>query len=150
MTTLGSGAVAEIGGLYARYAHYYDSGRAEEFAALFTVDGVFLVRGREPVIGRAAIADTARRGLSEQPGVRHRISTILVDPVPGDATAATGAAYVEAVTLEQSAVRFVTAGRYTDTFALDDGCWRIREHSYEAFTGPELRGAVLAAPSADT
>jgi len=148
VTTLDGTALAEIAGLYARYAHHYDSGRSQEFAALFTEDGVFRVPGREPLVGRAAIAESARRGLAALPGVQHRICTILVEPVPGDPAAATGAAYVEAVLLAPSAITFVTAGRYTDTFALEGGCWRISEHSFQAFTGPELRGVVLAAPGA--
>jgi uncharacterized protein (TIGR02246 family) len=145
VTRLSGDAVAEISGLYARYAHYYDSGRAEEFARLFTDDGVFVVPGAEPVRGREAIAETARRGVAALPGVRHTVSTVLVDPVPGDSDGATGTAYVEAVTIEASVIRFVTAGCYTDTFALEEGRWRIREHRYEAFTGPGLRGTVLAA-----
>ena len=39
----------------AAYAHYADSGRFDDFAALFAVDGVLEVRGEAPLRGRDAI-----------------------------------------------------------------------------------------------
>ncbi len=135
----------EPGGLYGRYAQLYDSGRADEFAALFTRDGAFLVDGAERARGRAAIATAARAGIAALPGVRHLISSIVVD-VEADGETASGAAYVLALTAAEDALRFVTHGRYVDRFVIEDGCWRIARHDFEPFTGPALRGAPLVLP----
>lgn len=130
--------------LYGRYAQLYDDGHAEEFAALFTDDGVFTVAGREPVCGRAAIAEAARRGHSALPGVRHLISSIAVETSP-DNVAASGRAYVQAVQIDDTSVRLVTLGVYDDRFLLgEDGRWRIAEHHFTALTPSRIRGATLA------
>lgn len=129
--------------LYGLYAHHYDEGRAEEFAALFTPDGVFTVAGRDPVQGRTAIAEAARAGRRALPGVRHLVSSVAVTQSP-DATTATGQAYVQAVRVDGTTIRLVTLGRYTDHFVRDDGRWLIADHQYEPLTAPELRDAVIA------
>ena len=129
--------------LYGLYAHHYDEGRSDEFAALFTPDGVFTVAGRDPVRGRTAIAETARVGRKAFPGVRHLVSSIAVVVSP-DATTATGQAYVQAVRVDGTSIRLVTLGRYTDRFVQDGGRWLIADHQYEPLTAPELRDAVIA------
>lgn len=135
----------EIAELYARYAHYYDEGRAEEFGALFTATATF-VRGAdlEPVAGRDAITVLVRQA-GTPTGIRHLISSVIVDVGPGET--ASGSAYVQAVTVDEQAVRLVTLGRYTDEFWREDGIWRFHSHRYEPFTGAGLRGAVLAGES---
>lgn len=121
MTVLSGEAAAEILSLYGRYAHYYDSGRAEDFAGLFTRDGVVVHDGAEQARGPDAIADMVRRGTTALPGIRHLISSIVLDPAPGDDSRARGTAYVQAVICEAMAVRLVTQGRYTDVFAHEEG-----------------------------
>ncbi|TCK22047.1 nuclear transport factor 2 family protein [Pseudonocardia endophytica] len=135
--------------LYGRYAHLYDDGHAEQFADLFTDDGVFAVAGREPVRGRAAIARAARRGRDALPGVRHLVSSVAVETAADGATAS-GRAYVQAVQIGDTSVLLVTLGIYDDRFVRDgDGSWRIAEHRFTALTSSGLRGATLAeaAPS---
>lgn len=127
--------------LYGRYAHLYDDGRADEFASLFTADALFTVVGREPVRGRTAIAEAARRGVATLPGVRHLISSVAIDTAPDGATA-TGRAYVQAVQVDGDSVRLVTLGRYTDRLVLHDGRWLIADHRYEPFSGEPARHAV--------
>lgn len=137
-------AKQEITELYARYAHHYDQGRAEEFGDLFTEAASFLPGpGRDPVTGREAITAMVR-GAGTPNGTRHLVSTVMVDL--GPAGTATGAAYVQAVTADERAVRLVTLGHYTDKFRYEGGAWRFHLHRYEPFTGAGLRGAVLAEP----
>ncbi|PKW16526.1 nuclear transport factor 2 family protein [Saccharopolyspora spinosa] len=132
----------EIAELYARYAQYYDDGRAEQFGSLFTTTATFLrAPGTEPVTGRDAIAGLVRAA-GTPTGIRHLISSMIVVAGPGDV--ASGSAYVQAVRVDEHAVRLVTLGRYTDEFRLEDGAWRFHVHSYEPFTAAGLRGAVLA------
>jgi hypothetical protein len=120
--------------LYGRYAHHYDDGHADLFAALFTVDAVFATAGREPVRGRAAIAETARRGMTALPGVRHLVSSTSVE-VAADGTTATGRAYVQAVQVDGTSLHPVTAGEYTDRFVFVEGRWLIDDHRYQPFPG---------------
>jgi SnoaL-like polyketide cyclase. len=132
--------------LYGWYAHLYDGGRAEEFAELFTADGVFTVAVREPVRGRAAIAEAARQGIVALPGVRHLVSSIAV-AVSADGATAAGRAYVQAVQVGETFMRLITLGCYTDRFVLETDRWLIADHHYEPFTGAELRGAALTLPT---
>src|SRR5207244_3721795 len=79
----------------AAYAHVADSGRFDEFAALFAPDGVLEVHGREPVAGRDAIrnylgavgTDLARD--TTAPLLRHHVSNLRIDVVsPAEARGA--------------------------------------------------------------
>ncbi|MEV5302672.1 MULTISPECIES: nuclear transport factor 2 family protein [Amycolatopsis methanolica group] len=135
----------EIAELYGRYAQYYDDGRAQDFAALFTTTATFVrAPGTEPVMGRDAIASLVTDA-GTPTGIRHLVSSVIVDEAPGEA--ALGAAYVQAVTVDENSIRLVTLGRYTDEFRYEDGRWRFHVHRYEPFTGTDLRGAVLAGPA---
>jgi hypothetical protein len=70
-----------------RYNYYGDRGQLHELAAQFTEDGVFEIRGREAVCGRAEIVrllspnstPTFDRGAprTQWPLVRHHLSNIL-------------------------------------------------------------------------
>ncbi|QIZ37736.1 nuclear transport factor 2 family protein [Saccharopolyspora sp. ASAGF58] len=132
----------EIAELYARYAQYYDDGRAEEFGLLFTTTATFIrAPGAEPVTGRHAIADLVTAA-GTPTGIRHLVSSVIVDSGLGEV--AYGAAYVQVLAVDEDAVRLVTLGRYTDEFHYEDGAWRFHAHQYEPFTGAVLRGAILA------
>ena len=100
----------------AAYAHYADSGRFDEFAQLFSVDGVLEVHGQEPVTGRDAIraylggvgTDLARD--TTVPLIRHHVSNLRIDVVSPDE--AHGACYFLAVT-EHGVDHW---GRYRDRY----------------------------------
>ena len=71
----------------AAYAHCADSGRFDELAGLFAVDGVLEVHGQDPVEGRDAIraylggvgTDLARD--TTVPLIRHHVSNLRIEVV---------------------------------------------------------------------
>src|SRR4051794_26595012 len=86
----------------AAYAHCADSGRFDDFAALFAVDGVLEVRGEAPLHGRDAIR-TFLQGVGTElsdattvPTIRHHVSNLTIDVV--SASEARGACYFLAIT----------------------------------------------------
>ena len=107
----------------AAYAHCADSGRFDEFAALFAVDGVLEVHGQDPVAGRDAIraylggvgSDLARD--TTIPLIRHHVSNLRID-VTSPAEAG-GACYFLAVT-EHGVDHW---GRYSDRYVPDGDRW---------------------------
>jgi hypothetical protein len=103
----------------ARYAHYADSGRFKEFAALFAPDGVLEVSGEPPIEGRDAI-QTFLEGVgldlsaaSTVPMIRHHLSNLMIDLM--SPTEAHCACYFLAVT-ERGVDHW---GRYRDRFVPD-------------------------------
>jgi hypothetical protein len=113
--------------LYGRYARYYDEDRIADFAALFTDDAPYVVAGVERARGRVAIEEASRAGRAAFPGIRHLISSIVVDD---GGRSATGSAYVQAVRVTEAGLVPVTLGTYLDEFALVDGRWRISRHEF--------------------
>jgi hypothetical protein len=103
----------------ARYAHYADSGRFKEFAALFAPDGVLEVRGEPPLEGRDAIqaflegVGVDLSAASTVPVIRHHLSNLMIDLV--SPTEAHGACYFLAVT-EHGVDHW---GRYRDRYVPD-------------------------------
>lgn len=75
--------------LLSRYTGLGDSGRVDEFAALFTGDGVLDVGGRQ-FVGPAAIADFARRSAVAMGAIEgllpgnHHVSSRMTDRVSED------------------------------------------------------------------
>jgi uncharacterized protein (TIGR02246 family) len=107
----------------AAYAHCADSGRFDEFAGLFAVDGVLAVHGQDPVAGRNAIraylggvgTDLARD--TTVPLIRHHVSNLRIEVV--SPTEARGACYFLAVT-ERGVDHW---GRYRDHYVPDGDRW---------------------------
>jgi hypothetical protein len=103
----------------ARYAHYADSGRFKEFAALFAPDGMLEVSGEPPLEGRDAIqaflegVGVDLSAASTVPMIRHHCSNLMIDLV--SPTEAHGACYFLAVT-EHGVDHW---GRYRDRFVPD-------------------------------
>jgi uncharacterized protein (TIGR02246 family) len=104
----------------ASYAHCADSGRFEDFAALFAVDGVLEVRGEPPLLGRDAIRSFLE-GVGSQlidattvPTIRHHVSNLTIEFV--SPTEARGACYFLAVT-EHGVDHW---GRYRDQYVPED------------------------------
>ena len=101
----------------AEYAHFADSGRFADFAALFAVDGVLEVHGEPPLAGRDAIqaflegVGVQLSGATTVPIIRHHVSNLKIDVIsPREAR---GACYFLAVT-EHGVDHW---GRYRDHYA---------------------------------
>jgi uncharacterized protein (TIGR02246 family) len=111
----------------ASYAHYADSGRFADLAALFAVDGALEVRGEPRLQGREAIraflegVGAQLAGATTVSTIRHHVSNLTIDVV--SPTEAHGACYFLAVT-EHGVDHW---GRYRDTYTPEnaerDGRW---------------------------
>jgi hypothetical protein len=123
----------------AAYAHCADSGRFDEFAELFSVDGVLEVHGQDPVAGRAAIraylggvgSDLKRD--TTVPLIRHHVSNLRITvESPSEAR---GACYFLAVT-EHGVDHW---GRYRDRYVPDGDRW-LFAHRFVRTDGTTPRG----------
>ncbi len=127
----------------AAYAHFADSGRFEELAALFATDGVLEVRDQPPLEGRAAIdAYLTRVGVdlaaaTTTPIIRHHVSSLRIEVV--SPSQATGACYFLAVT-EHGVDHW---GRYRDRFAAHGDRW-LFVHRYVRTDGTTPGGWASA------
>jgi hypothetical protein len=107
----------------ASYAHFADSGRFADFAALFAANGVLEVRGEAPLEGRAAIQSylegvgTQLRNATTTPIIRHHVSNLTIEVA--SPTEAHGACYFLAVT-EHGVDHW---GRYRDTYVPEGDRW---------------------------
>jgi hypothetical protein len=120
-----SAAREAIREMVAAYAHYADSGRFDDFAALFAAEGVLEVRGEAPLRGRDAIR-TFLQGVGTElsdattvPTIRHHVSSLTIDVV--SPTEARGACYFLAIT-EHGVDHW---GRYRDQYVLEGNTWRF-------------------------
>jgi len=108
----------------ASYAHYADSGRFAEFAALFAPDGALEVHGEPPLNGRDAIrlflegvSLDLEAASTTAPMIRHHVSNLKIDVE--SPTSARGVCYFLAVT-EHGVDHW---GRYRDQFVPDGDRW---------------------------
>ena len=117
----------EIRELVARYAHFADTGRFDDLAALFADDGVLRIDERAPVEGpdgiRAFLVATGDelRASPAVTAIRHHVASVRIDVTARDA--ATGAAYFLVVG-DRGPDHW---GRYRDRFVSRDGGWRFAE-----------------------
>lgn len=107
----------EIHDLIARYSLYIDTGRADEWASLFTDEGELHFGRNEPTKGREALARFAR---DTEPGLHHFIVDEAVD-VDGDRAVCTCSLLVS----KGQPPTFVLVGRYRDDLVREDGRWRF-------------------------
>jgi hypothetical protein len=125
--------------LVAEYAHCADSGRFDDFAALFELAGVLEVRGDEPVRGREAIraflrgVGTQLASASAVPIIRHHVSNLKIDVA--SPTEARGVCYFLAMT-EHGVDHW---GRYRDRYVPDGDRW-VFEHRYVRTDGTTAGG----------
>ncbi|WP_433518209.1 nuclear transport factor 2 family protein [Nonomuraea sp. CA-143628] len=138
---LTTGQRQEITDLYARYSHAFDEGRADEVAALFIEDGVFVREGAAPVVGRDGLAALVRAAAERAPGMRHVVSNVLVEATENGAT---GQAYALALVVGGTDLRLATFGRYDDEFVPTPEGWRLRVRRFTPFVPEVLANAVLA------
>jgi ketosteroid isomerase-like protein len=129
--------------LYARYTHAFDAGRADEVAALFIEDGVFLRAGSEPVRGHPALTEMVQRAHAGQPSLRqHLVTSIVLEA--DDARIVRGTAYVTVMSVMSDTVRVAAHGRYLDTFVEDRECWRFQQRLFVSFeqSSPEFEAQM--------
>ncbi len=133
----------EIRDTIIRYAHYADSGRADDFVGLFTDDAVLEIKGRVVYRGRDEIRgmlEGAKAGVVERAKsrlIRHHNTNVLID-FDGPARARTRLYFL--AVMEDGADHW---GRYRDVLvAQPDGRWRFQErvvrmdgHAPEAWGG---------------
>ncbi|MDV2477575.1 nuclear transport factor 2 family protein [Rhodococcus zopfii] len=130
--------------LYARYSTSFDTGDAPGCVELFTDDGTFTVTGREPVVGKEALAQFFGVATQRSAGTHHIVSNIMVEKVSTDR--ARGSAHVLALRVDGDTVRLAALGRYRDEFAKVDGRWLIHVRCVDSGVPDSLIGAVVVRP----
>ncbi|MEE8422019.1 MAG: nuclear transport factor 2 family protein [Dehalococcoidia bacterium] len=120
--TLPTDDIVAIQQLVARYNHAIDGGDAEGWANCFTAEASFQISGREPTVGREALAEIVRRRAD---GSRHVTTNMLIE---GDGGTATMRAYL--TVLRERAVS--VTGSYTDRLVKVDGRWLFEQRLFTA------------------
>jgi hypothetical protein len=115
----------EIRETLARYNNFGDSGRFDEMAALFDVDGVLEVEGEPALQGRAAIIEFLNGvkrdvvALSNVPMLRHYATNVMITVTsPDEATAASSFLVLAESGLDHW-------GRYRDRLIPEGDGWRF-------------------------
>lgn len=132
---LGPDDYLEIQGLYARYCQLVDGDQHEEWARLFTPDGVFLIQGtpgaQDRVMRGTAELVAFQQGLAgnfRKRGLRQFASNIVIEPAEGGARAA---AYLTAVRVgDQQPPQVTVTGIYADELVKYDDGWRFKSRSF--------------------
>lgn len=114
--------------LYACYCLHIDTGTAEQWADLFTVQGEFGGLG-DPIIGTEALTAFAAGSLGRGMGTHHLVTNEVID-VNGDE--ATGSASVALFMGGAPAM----VGRYQDKLQRVDGRWRFARRHFAADAPP--------------
>jgi uncharacterized protein (TIGR02246 family) len=109
----------------AGYAHAADTGRFDDLAGLFAINGVLEVRGEPPLVGRDAIrayltgVSASLSAATTVPLIRHHVTSLSIEVI-GRAEAR-ARCYFLAIT-EHGVDHW---GGYRDNFVLEDGAWRF-------------------------
>lgn len=111
----------------ARYNWSGDSGRLEDLAATFCLDGVLEIRGSEPLRGRSAIAaflggvtGNIAASADIKPIVRHNVTNVLFTELTREQ------AHVSCYFTVVTHIGLDHFGRYRDTFVPDGDTWLIK------------------------
>jgi uncharacterized protein (TIGR02246 family) len=107
--------------LFARYALYIDSGRADEFANLFTEDGRFVTGIGDPLVGRDALRAFAG---SVPAGMMHHLFTDHVIDIDGDT------AHCEMSSIVTAKGQISLVAHTHDDLRRVDGAWKIADRTY--------------------
>jgi ketosteroid isomerase-like protein len=109
--------------LYARYNHLIDSGKAGNWAATFTPDGVFN-SGQGEFKGTDALAQFASGFAGQFKGkARHWTNNLVVDEAPGGAS---GTCYLALYRLGgEGGPKILVTGIYRDELVKGAGGWRF-------------------------
>ena len=115
----------EVRETLARYNQFGDSGRFDEMAALFAVDGVLEVKGEQAIVGRRAIIEYLNGvkrdvvALSAVPMLRHYATNVTITVAsPDEATAASSFLVLAETGLDHW-------GRYRDRLVPEGDGWRF-------------------------
>ena len=106
----------------ARYSFCFDDARFDDWAAMFTEDAIFEVKGHYMLEGRAAIRElgnTVPKNAKGLPGMKHFMMNQIID-VQGDRATAT--CYL-LLLREGTPLAVDIAGRYEDELVRQDGRW---------------------------
>lgn len=125
LLTLSAEDQLEIQQLMARYSFYEDSGQAEGYASLYTIDGSFVGSGDKRIVGQEALARFARDRWETKPQVRrwtHWVSNIVITPTPEGAQARS---YSMVVEKNDDGYRIVKVSGKQDELRREDGAWRF-------------------------
>jgi SnoaL-like domain len=114
-----------IRSLMARYNHYFDGGKADEWAALFTADGV--LDSGTPLEGTDALAGFARSFSEAGMRARHVVVNEMIE-VEGDKATCKAYFFLATGTPPQLAV----SGSYDDELVRVDGEWRYVRRTFTA------------------
>jgi hypothetical protein len=126
---------AEIQQLNSRYPHALDTcaDKGNEYAELFTADGVFTVNGKKSE-GRESLAAVAggpncpRRKMNPL-NMRHVIvNTVIAPSLEG----ATGKSYVLQVSFGEGGGKLIAGGKYSDVYVKTPEGWRFKSRTYES------------------
>jgi uncharacterized protein (TIGR02246 family) len=128
-------------GIRQLHAHFTDAvwrQDADEFAACFTLDGIWKIAGME-MQGREAIADACRRMLGRCSHI-HLIVGLPILEVTGDT--AKGRLNMTEFARVQDGSTAMTIGWYHDDYAQEDGRWRFKKRHWSMkYRGnPDLTG----------
>lgn len=115
----------DIQDLFARYCFLVDQGKADEWTALFSPDGVFDVPGLAHMAGSAQIRQIAEMVASKSQGKwRHQITNLLAEP---DGENGARVTMYSLVTDWSGAGSVGTFNDYTGRLRKIAGQWRIVE-----------------------
>ncbi|MCK9519097.1 MAG: nuclear transport factor 2 family protein [Dehalococcoidia bacterium] len=108
--------------LYARYNHAIDFGRADEWAACFTADGVFSSGASGEFTGTEALSAFAK-GFAERIKARHWINNLVLE---ASDEGAQGSCYLQLLRLGgDTPASILTTGVYEDTLVCTPEGWKF-------------------------
>jgi hypothetical protein len=122
--------VLAVQDLLGRYCWYLDENRGEDWAALYTDDGVFEGTRPLPVCGRAALLKVPGDGWRYMQGkMRHQYGNLYVEPGDNDHTLT--ARFYNQVSTWSDGGKLLMLAQCTATLVRDQARapWRIRRNS---------------------
>ena len=123
----------DIQQLFAKYYQSYDSGKADEWASVFTPDGQFNnVKGTEAL--KRQIQNTTAKGTN----LRHWQSQLLLTPVPGGVQAKV---YVIQFDITAKPITPASFSRYDDLLVKTADGWKFKEKMRSSDTTLGNQGA---------
>jgi hypothetical protein len=115
----------DIQQLIAAYNFYEDSGDAESWGQLFTVDGGFTGSENKAITGRDNLIQFAKRRWNEKPQVRkwvHWVSNVVIEP---SADGARAKSYQMTIEMQDDGYRIHKTSIKLDELRRENGQWRF-------------------------
>lgn len=135
-STLAPTDYAEIQQLYAHYAFAYDTGDVDQYARLFTPDGVFIITDGETYKGTERLTQLARgNGKKNRFTLNHFTTNVAIAP---SSEGATGRAYLAVIDVRKGGERWVrSTGLYEDSLVKTAEGWRFKSRLYTRLPDPD-------------